>query len=258
MEVQDLVAAYGARRVLDGVSLDIPHGQVTVILGGSGSGKTTLLRHMVGLEIPLEGHIFIKGRSLGQMNIKEDLEVRKKTGVLFQNGALLNSMTVAQNISLPLREHTDLSGEVIEIIIRLKLDQVGLTGFGELMPGQLSGGMKKRAGLARALAMDPEIIFVDEPSAGLDPITAAGLDRLLLDLKKTFDMTLVVVTHELASIFTIADRVCMIDGGQAIFTGTLDELKEADHPRIRQFLERKAEEFTRDPAEYLRALTGEV
>jgi len=258
VEVKDLVAQYGAKRVLDGVSLKIPRRQVSVILGGSGSGKTTLLRHLIGLNRPFSGQVLFKGQPLDRLRGQAELEVRKRMGVLFQGGALFNSMTVAENIALPLKEMTELDDSVISIISRLKLEQVGLAGFGDLMPDQLSGGMKKRAGLARALAMDPEILYVDEPSAGLDPITAAGLDRLLIELKETFNMTIVVVTHELASLFTIADWVFMIDKGRIIFSGRLEELKANQSNRVRQFLDRQPEEMKYDAEEYLRSLTAEV
>ncbi len=257
IEVENLVAQYGSRRILDDVSLSIQRGLVTVILGGSGSGKTTLLRHLIGLNRPVSGRVLFKGQDINRVNEKTGMELRKKMGVLFQGGALFNSMTVAENIALPLKEHTDLDKSVISIVTRMKLEQVGLAGFGDLMPEQLSGGMKKRAGLARALAMDPEVLFVDEPSAGLDPITAAGLDRLLIDLKETFKMTIVVVTHELPSLFLIADDVVMIDQGRVLFSGTLKELKNFENQRVCQFLERQPEELTYDPEEYLRSLTGE-
>jgi len=258
IEVHDLVAHYGTLMVLDKVSVQVPKNKVTVILGGSGSGKTTLLRHLIGLMKPTSGRITFKGQSLLDLDRDSEMAVRRKMGVLYQGGALFNSMTVADNIALPLREHTNLDDSVISIVTKMKLEQVGLAGFGELLPGQLSGGMKKRAGLARALAMDPEVLFVDEPSAGLDPITAAGLDRLLIDLRDTFKMSIVVVTHELPSLFLIADWVYMIDQGKILFSGDLEELKQCDHGRVRQFLDRQPEDLKYDPEEYLRSLTAEV
>src|SRR5258708_8865256 len=182
-----------------------------LILGGSGSGKSTLLRTLVGLEKPSAGEIWIKGRDLAKTSAAEMDEIRRKIGMSFQGGALFGSMTVGENVALPLREHTRLEDSTIEIILRLKLEQVGLEGFEYYAPSQLSGGMKKRAAVARALAMDPEILFFDEPSAGLDPIIAAGIDELILELKRAFRMTIIVVTHELASAFLIADRMLLID-----------------------------------------------
>jgi phospholipid/cholesterol/gamma-HCH transport system ATP-binding protein len=170
---------------------------------------------------------------------------------------LLNSLTVADNVALPLREHTRLKESTIQIMVRMKLDLVGLSGFENLYPSQLSGGMKKRAALARAMALDPEMLFFDEPSAGLDPVTAAGLDELILRLKNAFKMTIVVVTHELASVFTIADYVVMLDFGEVIFSGSLDELKASDHPRIRMFLERRPEKEAYSPEDYFRIIAGD-
>ena len=258
IETRDLVARYGSRTILDKLSIGIPQGLITVILGGSGSGKTTLMRHLVGLSRPTSGQVIIMGQPLGELGRDEELKVRRKIGVLFQGGALFNSMTVAENVGLGLREHTRLDDKVISIVTNMKLEQVGLAGFGDLMPEQLSGGMKKRAGLARALAMDPEVLFVDEPSAGLDPITAAGLDELLLKLKKTFNMTIVVVTHELPSLFMIADWVYMIDQGRILYAGTLKGLKETDQARVRQFLERRPDRAEYDPEDHLRSLTAGV
>ena len=258
IETRNLTARYGKRTILDNLSVGIPKGLITVILGGSGSGKTTLLRHLVGLNKPTGGKVIIMGQSLWDLSRSEDLKVRRKMGVLFQGGALFNSMTVAENVGLALREHTKLDDKVINIVTNMKLEQVGLAGFGDLMPEQLSGGMKKRAGLARALAMDPEILFVDEPSAGLDPITAAGLDELLINLKETFNMTIVVVTHELPSLFLIADWVYMIDRGKILFSGPLEELKKTDDQKVRQFLDRRPDRTEYDPEEHLRSLTAGV
>jgi phospholipid/cholesterol/gamma-HCH transport system ATP-binding protein len=176
----------------------------------------------------------------------------------FQSGALFGSMSVADNVALPLREHTELDESTIEIIVRLKLDQVGLSGFDNYMPAQLSGGMKKRAAIARALAMDPEILFFDEPSAGLDPIIAAGIDELILKLKKAFRMTIVVVTHELASAFLIADRMILLDKGFIVANGTVKELQESQQPRVRQFLDRVPEPELSEELDYLQMLTGEI
>ena len=185
-------------------------------------------------------------------------ELLKKMGMSFQGGALFGSMTVGDNVALPLREHTPLDDSTIEIMVRLKLDQVGLSGFENYMPAQLSGGMKKRAAIARALAMDPEILFFDEPSAGLDPIIAAGIDELILKLKKAFRMTIVVVTHELASAYLIADRMILLDKGVIVANGTTAELQKSQQPRVRQFLDRVPEPEISTELDYLQMLTGEI
>jgi phospholipid/cholesterol/gamma-HCH transport system ATP-binding protein len=226
-----------------------------VILGGSGSGKSTLLRTLVGLERPTAGEIWIRGKNIAAISRDEMNDIRKKIGMSFQGGALFGSMTVGENVALPLREHTNLEDSTIQIIVRLKLDQVGLAGFEHYLPSQLSGGMKKRAAVARAMAMDPEILFFDEPSAGLDPIVAAGIDQLILDLKKAFHMTIVVVTHELASAFLIADRMVLVDKGYVVAIGTVEELKSSQHPRVRQFLDRIAEPEMAKELDYLQMLT---
>jgi len=228
-----------------------------VILGGSGSGKSTLLRTLVGLELPSGGEIWIRGRNFAAMSGAERDELRKKMGMSFQSGALFGSMTVGENVALPLHEHTSLDDSTIEIMVRLKLDQVGLSGFEDYMPAQLSGGMKKRAAIARALAMDPEILFFDEPSAGLDPIIAAGIDDLILKLKKAFRITIVVVTHELASAFLIADRMILLDKGYIVANGTTPELRASQQPRVRQFLDRIPEPELTGEIDYLQMLTGE-
>jgi phospholipid/cholesterol/gamma-HCH transport system ATP-binding protein len=257
IEIRDLVTYYGDREILKNISLSIPRGRTTVILGGSGCGKSTLLKHLIRLLEPTRGSILINGKEITRMDEEELNKVRQKMGVLFQGSALLNSITVADNVALPLREHTRLKESTIQIMVRMKLDLVGLSGFEHLYPSQLSGGMKKRAALARAIALDPEMLFFDEPSAGLDPVTAAGLDELILKLKNVFRMTIVVVTHELASVFTIADYVVMLDYGEVIFSGNLDELKASDHPRIRMFLERRPEKETYSPEDYFRIIAGD-
>jgi len=257
LEIRNLVAHYGSRAILKGVTCSLPRGKTTVILGGSGCGKSTLLRHLIGLLKPTSGSILINGQETTAMNEAEFDEVRKKMGILFQGAALLNSMTLADNVALPLREHTRLEEPTIQIMVRMKLDLVGLSGFEHFYPAQLSGGMKKRAGIARAMALDPELLFFDEPSAGLDPVTSAGLDELIIKLRDVFKMTIVVVTHELPSIFAIADYVVMLDLGEVLYAGPLDGLKASDHPRIRMFLERKPEEKTYSPGEYFRFITGD-
>jgi len=256
IEVRDLVTHYGTRRILDGVSLRVPEGQITVILGGSGSGKSTTLRHLIGLQRPTAGQILVKGRDIARLPDQELVEIRKRMGVLFQSGALFNSMTVGANVALPLLEHTRLEPSTIQIMTRIKLQLVGLAGFEDFMPAQLSGGMKKRAGLARAIAMDPEILFFDEPSAGLDPVTAAGLDELILKLKHTFRMTILVVTHELASLFLIADHVVMMMGGKVLMEGALADLKASIDPQVQDFLARRPAPEHEDAEGYLQSLVG--
>jgi phospholipid/cholesterol/gamma-HCH transport system ATP-binding protein len=257
ISVQDLRVKYGATEILHGVSFDVRRGETLVIMGGSGSGKSTLLRTLIGLEKPSSGRVLIKGKDIVAMGENELDEVRKKIGMSFQEGALFGSMTVGENVALPLREHTKLEDSTIEIMVRLKLEQVGLQGFQYYMPSQLSGGMRKRAAVARALALDPEMLFFDEPSAGLDPIIAAGIDQLILELKRAFHMTILVVTHELASAFLIADRMILIDRGNIVAIGTTPEMQSSTEPRVRQFLDRVADAETAEESDYLRALTEE-
>jgi len=246
IEVRNLLAAYAGRTILHSVSLQVKTGETMVILGGSGSGKSTLLRHIVGLERPVSGQIIIKGLDIARCSRQELNEVRKSMGMSFQGAALFNSMTVGDNVALPLREHTALAESTIKVMTRIKLEQVGLAGCEDYLPSQLSGGMKKRAAVARALAMDPEILLFDEPSAGLDPIIAAGIDELILSLKRAFQMTLVVVTHELASAFLIADRIAMVDKGHIVAIGAPDEIRADTNPRVRQFLDRVPDPVTAD------------
>ena len=257
LSLRNLRVSYGEREILHGISFDVVRGETLVILGGSGSGKSTLLRTLVGLEKPSAGEIWIKGRDLAKTSAAEMEEIRRKIGMSFQGGALFGSMTVGENVALPLREHTRLEDSTIEIILRLKLQQVGLEGFEYYTPAQLSGGMKKRAAVARALAMDPEILFFDEPSAGLDPIIAAGIDELILELKRAFHMTIIVVTHELASAFLIADRMLLIDKGNIVALGTTEEMRSSTQPRVRQFLDRIAEPEVSGELDYLQMLTAE-
>src|SRR6266849_4940214 len=255
ISLRDLRVSYGEREILHGISFDVIRGETLVILGGSGSGKSTLLRTLVGLEKPSSGEIWLKGKNIAAISASEMDEIRKRIGMSFQGGALFGSMTVGENVALPLREHTKLEDSTIGIILRLKLDQVGLSGFENYMPSQLSGGMKKRAAVARALAMDPEILFFDEPSAGLDPIIAAGVDQLILELKSAFHMTIIVVTHELASAFLIADRMVLIDKGNVVAIGSTEEMRASTQPRVRQFLDRIAEPEVSQELDYLQMLT---
>lgn len=242
ISVQDVKVRYGDREVLKGINLDIYAGDTMVILGGSGSGKTTLLRNIMALNRPDSGHIYFKGLDITTCSDSELTGMRKVMGVSFQSAAMFNSMTVGENVALPLREHTKLAESTIRLMTQMKLGQVGLAGVEDLLPSQLSGGMRKRASVARALAMDPEVLVFDEPSAGLDPIIAAGIDELILDLKEAFKMTIVIVTHEMTSAFLIADRMCMLYKGEIIVEGSVEEIKSSQHPRVRQFLERRADE----------------
>src|SRR6202045_2735118 len=257
LSLRDLRVSYGEREILHGINFDVVRGETLVILGGSGSGKSTLLRTLVGLDKPSAGEICIQGRDVAKTSTSEMDAIRKKIGMSFQGGALFGSMTVGENVALPLREHTRLGDSTIEIMLRLKLQQVGLEGFEYYTPAQLSGGMKKRAAVARALAMDPEILFFDEPSAGLDPIIAAGIDQLILELKRAFHMTIIVVTHELASAFLIADRMLLIDKGNIVALGTTEEMRSSTQPRVRQFLDRIAEPEVSGELDYLQMLTAE-
>src|SRR5258706_11602778 len=257
LSLRNLRVSYGEREILHGISFDVVRGETLVILGGSGSGKSTLLRTLVGLENPNSGEILIKGRDLAKASTAEMDEIRTKIGMSFQGGALFGSMTVGENVALPLREHTRLEDSTIEIVLRLKLQQVGLEGFEYYAPSQLSGGMKKRAAVARALAMDPEILFFDEPSAGLDPIIAAGIDQLILQLKRAFRMTIIVVTHQLASAYLIADRMLLIDKGNIEALGTAEEMRSSTQPRVRQFLDRVPEPEISGEMDYLQMLTEE-
>ncbi|MCB5264777.1 MAG: ATP-binding cassette domain-containing protein [Candidatus Cloacimonetes bacterium] len=235
IEIRNMVAKYGTKTVLSDISVDIYPEEITVILGGSGCGKTTLLKNMLRLYEPAAGSVKFWGEDVLTMEEKEFNDVLKKTGMLFQSGALLNSISIYENVSIPLEMHTKLPAKIRDRIIRVKLALVGLAEAIHMFPSELSGGMKKRAALARALAMDPEILFCDEPSAGLDPLTSASLDELILSLKKQLGMTIVIVTHELASIHRIADKIIFLDAGKMLFYGTLDEAKSAGIPEIDTF-----------------------
>ena len=254
--VEDLEVAYGDKVVLEAVSFEVRAGEIFVILGGSGSGKTTLLRNLVGLMQPRSGRILIGGRDFTAMSANDRTEMRRKMGMCFQSSALLGSLSIADNVALPLREHTKLEESTIDIMTRIKLELVGLGGVEDALPSELSGGMRKRAGIARAMAMDPELIFYDEPSAGLDPIVAAGLDQLIRTMQSTFNLTSVVVTHEMESVKMIADTVCMLEGGRVAGIGSLAELEKSDHPYIQQFFARRPSDEEAGDAAYARALTG--
>jgi phospholipid/cholesterol/gamma-HCH transport system ATP-binding protein len=241
ISIRDLVVEYDGRRILDGLNLEIEQGETMVLLGGSGSGKSTLLRQVLGLERPKSGSVFVKGVDVARCSEAELNSLRRSIGVAFQSAALFNSLTLEENVALNLRQHTALAPSIIDLMVFMKLAVVGLAEFGKFYPQELSGGMKKRAAVARALALDPEILVFDEPSAGLDPIVAAELDDLILLLKEAFQITVIVVTHELPSAFRIADRIAMLYKGTFLAVGTKDEISRSGNPRIRQFLDRVPE-----------------
>jgi phospholipid/cholesterol/gamma-HCH transport system ATP-binding protein len=235
IRIKDLVAKYGDLTILKGVTVDIMPHEITVILGSSGCGKTTLLKNMLRLYEPFAGSVHFWDENVLEMNEKEFDEVLKKTGMLFQGGALLNSISIYDNVSIPLEMHTNLDKDLMDKIIKVKLKLVGLSHAMHKLPAELSGGMRKRASLARAMALDPEILFFDEPTAGLDPITSESLDALILTLKKQLNMTFVIVTHELASIHRIADKIIFLDSGEMLFYGTLKEAEKAGIPQMDRF-----------------------
>lgn len=258
IEVENLVTHFGDRKILKDVTLSVRQGEILVIMGGSGSGKSTLLNHLLGLLKPTSGTIRMLGRDITRISEREFTEIRKKLGVAFQGGALFSSMNLIENIMLPLFEHTDLDRSTMEIMARMKMEVVSLSGFEKLMPAELSGGMIKRAALARAIVMDPRILFCDEPSAGLDPVVASAIDDLILSLRAATGMSVVVVTHELDSAFKIADRICVLDKGAVLTIAPVDEVKANPDHRIQNLLNRRTEEEVLDPEEYLRRLTGET
>ena len=245
IRVVDLVKVFGDRAVLDGLTFDVRRGETMVIMGGSGCGKSTVLRHMIGSITPTKGRVELLGQDLNELDERGLNSLRLRLGILFQSGALFNSLSVADNVALPLREHTDLDESTIDIIVKMKLEQVNLRDAADRMPAEISGGMKKRAGLARAIAMDPEVLFYDEPSAGLDPVTSAEIDKLIVDLTGKLGVTSVVVTHEMDSAFRIADRMVMLDQGKVLKVAPRRDFEtlrdappagEATLDLIRQFL----------------------
>jgi phospholipid/cholesterol/gamma-HCH transport system ATP-binding protein len=235
VEVTDLVAVYDDQEVLRGITMRIEKHEIRVILGPSGCGKSTLLKHMVGLREPAHGSVHLFGRDIANLDENQLAELLAKVGMLFQGGALIKSISVLDNVLLPLREHTALAAQDLDRVARAKLAVVGLASAHHLLPSQLSGGMQKRAALARAIALDPAILFCDEPTAGLDPVTAAGIDRLLLDLRDALGITIVAVSHEMSSIRRIADRVTMLMDGEVVAEGTADELENSADPRVYSF-----------------------
>ncbi len=243
---------------MDRLNLHVSQGEILVIMGGSGSGKTTLLRHLLGLKRPSSGRVSVLGVDISRGERSKLYQVRKQIGVAFQGGALFGSLSLIENVELPLREHTNLDNNTIGIMSRMKLELMDLAGFEHLMPSELSGGMVKRAALARAVVMDPKLLFFDEPSAGLDPVVAVELDDLILKLREAMGITVVVVTHELQSAFKIADRIAILDKGQIVVEGTVDEVRNSDNRRVQDLLNRRARDEVLDPDAYLDRLTRNV
>ena len=246
INVKNLSSAYGERRILTDINLSVNGGEILVIMGASGSGKSTLLRNMLGLMKPTNGEILFNGMNICKASKADLFDLRRTMGVAFQGGALLSSLSVGDNIKLPLRQHTNLDENTISIMTRMKLELMNLAGFEDLMPSELSGGMLKRAGLARAVIMDPKILFFDEPSAGLDPVTSVELDQLILKLRAAMNMTIVVVTHELESAFTIADRITILFAGEVVTTGSVDEIKDCKDERVINLINRSPREIQID------------
>ncbi len=255
IEIEGLNTWYGDKQILSDISLNVVHKEIMVIMGHSGSGKSTLLRHMIGLNKPASGSIKLLDQEITSLDRKELHKLRRRIGVAFQNGALFSSMSLQENVELPLREHTKLDENTIRIMSRLKLELMNLSDSESLMPAELSGGMLKRAGLARAVVMDPDVLFFDEPTAGLDPVTSAELDDLILQLRDALNMTIVVVTHDLDSAFKIADRITVLDNGRQIITGSKEMIRNFPDPRIVNMLERKAMDELVDADDYLDKLT---
>jgi phospholipid/cholesterol/gamma-HCH transport system ATP-binding protein len=257
IEARGLRKSFGDKIVLDGIDLEVEAGETLIILGASGSGKSTLLRCLIGLEEPDEGQVLIAGTDIFLARRRELARLRESIGVAFQQGALFTSMTVGENIDLPLEELTELPKSTRQLIVRIKLALVGLEGAADLYPAELSGGMRKRVAFARAMALDPRILFADEPSAGLDPITSAGLDQLLMRLREVFDVTLVVVTHELESAFTVGERIALIDRGRILVIGTPEEVRASKDDVVRRFLDREPEIAAEHGERYRQWVTGQ-
>lgn len=258
IRVENLHKTFGGRAVLKGINLEVRKGETLVVMGGSGCGKSTLLRHMIGQTKPDQGRVVFMGKDLTTLDEEGLDKIRLKFGMLFQSAALFDSLTVGENVAMPLKEHTSLDPAIISIVVKMKLELVGLTGFEHLMPSMLSGGMRKRVGLARAIVMDPEVIFYDEPTAGLDPVMTAVVDKLIMDLSRKLHITSIVVTHDMKSVFRIADRIAMLHRGEVLEIGTPAEIEKSANPVLKQFVEGEAEgpvQFVQQGQNYLEGLT---
>lgn len=263
IEVRDLVRTFGSRTVLNGISFTVEKGDAMIIMGGSGCGKSTLLRHIIGSMKPTSGSIRLFGEEITTMPQGQLEQLRLKFGMNFQFGALLQSLTVGENVALPLIENSRVDPDIVDLIVKMKLELVGLTGFEDLKPAEISGGMRKRVGLARAVALDPELLFSDEPTSGLDPIMTAVIDRLTLDLTRKLDMTAVVVTHDMTSAFRIGTKMIMLGAGKRAGTiiaqGTPDEIKNHPDPEVQQFIKGEPDgpvPLKLSPEDYIESLLG--
>ena len=256
LRVDQLTGGYNGNVVIDGCSMQVNPGEVVVIMGGSGSGKSTFLKHLIGLKPPMSGSVELNSEDLYSGSMNDRYRRLSQIGVAFQMGALVSSLSIFDNVALPLRETTDLPEDVIEVMVRLKLEFVELLDKQHLLPSELSGGMLKRAAVARALARDPKLVFMDEPSAGLDPVIASALDDLILKIKDALGISVVVVTHELESAFKIASRIVVLDRGFIIFDGSVDAIRASDNPRIQALINRTAEPMAFDAEEHYRRIMG--
>lgn len=259
IEVRDVVKIFGDRVVLDHISFEAPRKSVTAIIGASGGGKSTLLKSMIGAFKPDSGEIIIDGKNIAPMSEAELKTTRKRMGMLFQNVALFGDLTVGENVALPIREHTELDDMVVQIMVKMKLDQVGLSDFESLYPREISGGMQKRVGIARAIALDPKIVFFDEPTSGLDPVMSGVINKLIIDLTRLLGITSIVVTHSMEGALKVGDRIVLLYGGKIYFTGTPKELEESTDPLVQQFFHGAAEgpiPMRKSAEEYKKSLLG--
>ncbi|MHC8441521.1 MAG: ABC transporter ATP-binding protein [Candidatus Eutrophobiaceae bacterium] len=256
--IRSLHSHYGQHEALKGINLEVNSGDIAVIIGHSGSGKSTLFRNILGLNTPTSGQIIVLGKELAKLPSKDAFELRKQIGVAFQSGALISALTVRENVALPLEQHTKLDKKTIRIMVRMKLDLMGLLDAQDLMPSELSGGMLKRVGLARAVIMEPKLLFFDEPSSGLDPASAAQLDELMIKLRDTMKISIVVVTHDMESTFQIADKITMLDGGKQIITGTPEDIRASQDVRVLNILQRRFTVRNPQAHSYLDRLTEDT